>query len=278
MINKIKSFYNYLLNPNTKIRKEDMVLGTFPKSGTTWFRFIYANIIALEEKELKLETPVDFNTVNYVLQAGIDSLAIPQITPDKHPLLRHTHKKYSFIFNSTKIKVYIYRNPNDIMVSYYEYFKTLKNYNNITFKEFIRSDTTGIPYWCKHINSWHKKAYFIAYEDMKSNTYETIANLLRHFNLSFSDENLQQAIDFSSFRNMKEIEKKHGIDKQNLSRHKNKNINFVRKGVVGGWQDYFDKDDLSYVKDTLENYNILNKNFSENFRIELDKMIINRWL
>ena len=83
--------------------------------------------------------------------------------------------------NKSKI-IYIYRNPKDVIVSYY-YFVRMMKYSNYkgTLDKFARSFMSdAVPYspYFQHITGYHKlkeqtpeNILIVAYEDLKVNTY-----------------------------------------------------------------------------------------------------------
>lgn len=70
-----------------------------------------------------------------------------------------------------------------------------------------------------------------------------------------SEEQITSAIEYSSFENMKKIERGRG---KNLLQHYKgnfgKSIGRVRKGKVNGYLEEFTKDDIEFVKEARQKY------------------------
>ena len=93
--------------------------------------------------------------------------------------------------NKSRI-IYIYRNPKDVIVSYY-YFVRMMKYSNYkgTLDKFARSFMSdAVPYspYFQHISGYHKlkeqtpeNVLIVAYEDLKVNTYLLMKSKLRKY-------------------------------------------------------------------------------------------------
>ncbi len=186
----------------TQLTKEDIILATFPKSGTTWFRFILGNIISYIELNSKL---IDYEIINGDLRCSYDSREVASINYNCIPRVFATHKLYSsWKFNKFK-SIYILRNPGDVMISFYHYNNSLKKpYIEIdSLKEFIRNDKVGIKTWCKHVNSWlNNTNVILTYEEMKKDTFIAIQTTLSKLGISVSNKIINYAIEKSDFQSI----------------------------------------------------------------------------
>ena len=62
----------------------------------------------------------------------------------------------------------------------------------------------------------------------------------------FSKEQIQKAINLSSFENMQKSEKKFGRPFKS-QKAKEKSSIFVRKGIIGDWKNFFTKEDEIFI-------------------------------
>lgn len=250
-INVIKMIY-----PHFSLRPSDVILGSFPKSGVTWFRFIMANLISISELGGRV---VDYHLLNGELRAAYDSHDVPTIEFAVIPRIFATHRKYSDRRFGRYRKIYLYRNPADTMVSYYEFRKAWTGTNKYLkeFKYFIRDDRFGLTTWCQHVQNWRQNSdVVLTYEDLKENTFSTVKRALEKLNIcSISDNNLREAISRSSFRSVRRMEEEKGLDIRTGS-HLKDGFRFARKGSIGQWQEYFDDNDLVLLRNVLEEYEL----------------------
>jgi hypothetical protein len=207
-----------------KIRKDDIFLVSFPKSGNTWLRFLIANY---------LYDNVDFNNINNL---------IPDIHISNNKHLNRIKKqrfiKSHFTFNSNYPRIiYIKRNIKDVLVSYF-YWRKKRNPDTISnldsfFNSFVNHG--GGPYgtWVNHINDWSNRGkqdniLILNYEELKNNTYLEMMKVLKFCNLPLDKEKLLLAIKKSDIKAMSKLESKQR-DSEFFKSYKNKDINFIRK-------------------------------------------------
>ncbi len=249
---KIKRKYK----PRYGLSDNDIILATFPKSGTTWIRFILANIISIEELG---GITIDYHILNNKLRASFEDNNFPIINYSCLPIIWNTHRPYKSTMFGNNLSIYLYRNVGDVMVSYFKHRKGLKGFREYrgNFKEFIKDKNYGIEAWCNHIISWLPNAnVLITYEELKNNPFISIKRTLLKLNIqNIRDETIIKSIERSQFDKIKKLEIERGLDIKSKSRHK-KGFIFARKGVVGDYESYFDLEDITYMNSILEKYNL----------------------
>jgi hypothetical protein len=94
--------------------------------------------------------------------------------------------------------------------------------------------------WSNHVLSWMDQAPFpvceIRYEDMKSQSLEVFTKAVRFIGLDHTREQIQKAIDFSSFDVVRQQEEAAGFHEKSPA-----SCRFFRKGEVGSWRDELDE-------------------------------------
>ena len=243
---------------HNKLVTEDIILATHPKSGTTWFRFILANIISYID--FNSDYIIDYEALNGPFRCSYDSKDISKINYKSIPRFFATHRSYSnWRFNKYK-SIYILRNPGDVMISFYHYNNSLKNpyIKCNSLQEFIRDEKVGIKQWCHHVDTWIQKSNVIlTYEAMKNNTFLEIKNVFKKLNIMVSDDAIQYAIEKSDFKLIKNMEKKTGMDKKAQEKHK-KGYLFARKGQTDQWKQSLNDDDIEYINSYIKRTNLSN--------------------
>jgi len=243
----IKGLLNYdIPGKYLDIRKDDVFLTEYPKSGITWLSFLIANIIYDE---------------------GIDFTNIKQKVP---PLYTYTKKEFAKLSNPRFIKshepynsnyptvIYLIRDPRDVVISYYYWHKKYKYNFNADIYTFINDFIKGKvgPYgsYLEHVKSWQinskkQNILFIKYEDLKSNTFNEVSKITHFLNIETTKNKILKAIDSSSFEKMKELEKK--SKEHDFFNKSNKDINFVRKGTGNEWRTIFKEEQKTRFKKHL---------------------------
>ena len=138
-----KRLYQSIINKNVvyrenrlvnkfSYRESDVFLISYPKSGSTWLRFILANIIALDINHKK-RLRVDFSSVNQLIPAlSLDALkngADYKNIPD--PRLMRSHRLYTPNFRNV---IYLIRDGRDVITSYYYHYKKFHLNHNLIHK------------------------------------------------------------------------------------------------------------------------------------------------
>lgn len=254
-IKKIKKIIKELIKKST-IENDDIIFATFPKSGTTWFRFIWNNIISIIEFD---GMEIDYHKLNGDFKASIDANIRPTIYYNSLPVLMPTHNILKTPIHNKNNSIHLYRNVGDTMVSYFEYSKNLKGKKSYSgdFASFIRLNDHGIRAWCEHYVYWQENATIsISYEEMKKDTFLVIKNTFQKLNInSIDDSTLNTAINKSRFNKIRKMELKSGKDEKAKNSLKTDFV-FARKGEVGQWKEYFSEEDIVYTNKILFSFEI----------------------
>lgn len=226
---KIKLLFNYKLPGKfTKVRSSDIYIVSYPKSGNTWMRFLFGNVL--------FEGNFDFTNMNdkipdiyHKSKSFIDKLTSPRVIK--------SHEQFNNSLISAKV-IYIYRDPRDVVVSYYYWYKKFSPKNAKSFDSFFEKFIKGkLTYglWSQHVSAWKKAAtkhpesvYVIKYEDLKDNPFVHFKNILKFCNINVNSETIHKAIDRSSFNSMKKKEEEQ--EKNSLFKDTDTTIKFVRSG------------------------------------------------
>ncbi len=234
------------------LSKNDILLVSFPKSGNTWIRFYFFNLI-IQTYSLKKE--LSFVNLNFFMPELGNSLLSEKWMYNKIPRIVKTHlKKYFFIPNIKSIL--LIRNPLDVMVSYFNFEKNKKNSMfKGSFSDFIRHNNYGLEAWCKHYLSWKDKSgLIIKYEDLKLDEYKHFMRINNYCKIVIKKNKFKKAVDQSSTKFISNVEKKE--KKTKIFQNVNSKFKFVRSGEINQYISKFNNNDLLYAKNIFEKYKI----------------------
>jgi len=237
-----------------QLEKADRVVVSFGKSGRTWLRMMISR----------------FYQVRYGLSShsliGFDNLhkknpAIPTILFTHDTFLKdYTGNLDKSDYRSKRV-VLLVRNPADTAVSQYhqwahrmkDHKKVLNDFpaadEDVTLFDFVMGDRGGMPRNIEFLNSWAaalpslSDVHVVRYEDLRANPQETLAALLEFMGTPGSDAEVEEAVEYSAFENMRKMESKRTFwpsggrmvpkDRNNVNSYK------VRRGEVGGYRGDF---------------------------------------
>ncbi len=257
-------------------RNTDVYLISYPKCGRTWLRLMIGRAIARHyrlgegEEVLFLRSNRRFHP------------AVPRITVvhQDRPMLKtpeelETDKRR---FHNKKI-IFLARDPRDVIVS--SYFE-MKNRGRLfgenpyesrqavfdgSLPEFINARRGGYDTLLAYYNIWAAnrdipQGFLLArYEDLRADPFNQLRRILSFLNLSeITDAEIQEALDYTSFENMRKMETA-GQFKSGMLRpadQSNQETYKTRKGKVHGFVDYLSQEEVLALnrktRDTLDRY------------------------
>lgn len=272
MINYIKNKFSLRFRQENELLKENIlrVLSknalwtyTIPKSGTTYLLFILGNLLNQRLDKEKRFRIVDFSILNNFFAVhsaihtikhknGIDYIFNKKLTiTENYPFesILSTHIKLDN--NLWKYCIFQYRNPLDYLISCYHYFHLSRGDNKFNHPFLVREKWINryikeYNNFIKISNEFNHKCISIAYEDLVRSPEQSINKILNFTNLEFSNIEVKNAIELSSKKNIKKIEK---INNGTIVAQKNKNFkfSFVRSGEIGEWKSVFDSNQVEII-------------------------------
>jgi len=180
---------------------------------------------------------------------------------DAFDLLKDYDDKYLIPEEATYKALYFVRNPIDVVPSLANHSgdtieKTVQflNKSNASLADRINKKKSSSPQfyqhlgtWNEHVKSWHTRpsfpVLFLRYEDMKLNSFETFKNAVEFLDLSYSDEQIQRALDLTSFEKLRKEEENKGFKEKSL--HANF---FFNKGEINYGQSLLTEVQIKSIK------------------------------
>jgi hypothetical protein len=241
-----------------------MIVLSVPKSGRTWLRtFLCAYFCNLRGHDFTL-TPERYGDP-----------AIPRVIYS-HDLFEHRTKgnvwdavRGKYLVSAKELRrakiVLLARDPRDVFVSLYLQMTrrdpgTRDNFGQRTIGEMLRDQQFGIGSIVKTMNDWldefsgRPNFSLVRYESLRATPAEQFRGLLALLGETTPNTSiLQDALDFSEFGNMQKLEAAGVFDSKILQARDIRDPESfkVRRGKIGGYEDYLFAEDRQYAIDAL---------------------------
>ncbi|KAM4694235.1 sulfotransferase 6B1-like [Discoglossus pictus] len=225
----------FKLLENFETRIDDLLIASYPKSGTVWTTQVLNDMVyTIHNKPNPGYIPI----LEFAAAEKFEDInKIPS------PRILGTHMKLdsipeSVLKNKPRILV-VLRNPKDIAVSCYHFYRNLPILPTIkSWDEFFQNFMNGQMFWGSYFEyaaSWNKRAddenvLIITYEEMKKDLATIIRKISSFCGLGLTDEQVHFVANKGHFKSMKEKSTEtHGEFGQCL----------FRKGEIGDWRNHF---------------------------------------
>lgn len=254
-----------------KARRAKLLIIAHPKSGNTWLKVMLSRLyqvryglpasLLINSNEFALRNPAIPSiaaTNGYYSHEGVIGDLLSANASESE--LRH------------KPIVFLARNPCDIAVSWYFQFtkrqsahkQELINHfidhpidrRRISLWDFVRHSDIGLPFLIEYLNIWERnlahldQGLLIRYEELRARPVETLQRVTALMGETFSAAEIQEAVDFGSFDNLRKLESQ-GFFRQGgltLRNPKDPNSFKVRRGKVNGYRDYFSPEQVAELE------------------------------
>jgi hypothetical protein len=247
-----------------KLERADIVVVSFGKSGRTWLRVMISHLFRVMY-DLPEHAILGFDNFHNI------NPAVPRIffTHDNYikDITGDFTSKRPFY---NKRVILLARDPRDVAVSQFFQWKfrikpskvAINNYppqgSDISLFDFITgANGGGMQAVFDYLNLWAREAdklesfHLLRYEDLRAQPHENLRKLLDFMQVDATEEQLNAAVDYSSYENMKSMEGKKTFwrsggrmmpgDANNPDSYK------VRRAKVGGYRDYFDDEQVAEI-------------------------------
>lgn len=156
-------------------------------------------------------------------------------------------------FSVTAGAIYIVRNPLDVAISFAHHFDleidvAIQRLGRGGIETEVNNRVVYEVYgsWSENVMSWtqkpHPTIYVMRYEDILTAPKETFGGLAQHLLIEASNDQINRAIDLSSFEKAKTQELQHGyIERPSQSSA------FFRVGRAGQWRDLLSEQQVKRI-------------------------------
>ncbi|KAG9465899.1 hypothetical protein GDO78_017556, partial [Eleutherodactylus coqui] len=141
--------------------------------------------------------------------------------------------------------IYVYRNPKDVLVSYYHFYNLNPKFKSgINWEIFTERFISGKVFggsWFDHVRGWytHKEDFnilFVTYEEMKKDLRSAVLKICKFVGITLNEKAIDIVVEKATFKNMKDdpLANYKFLTSDSIDHSKG---DFVRKGIVGDWKN-----------------------------------------
>ena len=231
----------------------DVILSTYPKSGTTWAQYIiyllFHGAEPLQEGESLGDAIPHLEEVGAEVAGRLPKPRVIKTHFTREMTPHHPDARY----------IVVARNPFDCAVSFFHHTRGfIKHYDfadgtfDDYFECFIRGEVDSGDYF-SHLGPWYQarleeNVLFLTYEEMKRDPANAVGDIAGFLSLPEASNSafLSEVAEKSSFSRMRENQSRWS------SRRPDDMPAFVRKGIVGDWKNHFSDDQARRLADRFD--------------------------
>ncbi|KAI4895984.1 hypothetical protein NFI96_025269 [Prochilodus magdalenae] len=232
--------------------KDDLLIATYPKAGTTWTQEV-VDLILNEGSEEKCRRAPTYVRMPFLEMTSTDPSISGMAKLEKMdpPRVIKTHLPIQLVpqsFWEAGCKViYVARNPKDSVVSYFHFDRM-----NLTqpepgpwpeYLEKFMKGQVGWGSWYDHVKGYwkekeNKNILYLFFEDMKENPAQEVVRIAEFLGRHLSESLVDKIVKMTMFTAMRDnpMANYSTVPDSIFDRTASE---FMRKGEVGDWQNHF---------------------------------------
>jgi len=227
----------------------DLFLVTYPRSGSTWSRFLFGNLFHTGQA-------VNFTNVSQLVPT------IYEHTDGRLRSLPRILKSHECFDPRYPRVIHIVRDPRDVAVSLYFFNQKVRLLpEGYPMEEFVTHFLAAeVADWVDRLGSWedHTRSWLclrrgkstyclIRYEDLVADTARELTRVASFFQLDLTPERIERAVRLSSATEMRSLEQKQW-KKWVGTKDSRADIPFVREAKSGGWRKHLSEDSAKRIE------------------------------
>ncbi|XP_075896038.1 sulfotransferase 2B1-like [Nelusetta ayraudi] len=235
-------------------RKDDVIIVTYPRSGTIWAKEIVPLILSGGDPA-SVGTVPSWHRVPWLEVWTTRKLKLEQ-RPSPRMFASHFH--YNMMppsFFKTKPKViYIMRNPKDVFTSSYYFFGSLLHLVKPgPLNEFLHKFLDGkvmFGSWFDHVKGWlsaedKDRILYISYEEMIADLKNSLSRIAQFLEKPLEADVLKKIAEQCLFSSMKKNKMSNYSEAPREFVDQSKS-EFLRKGIAGDWKKLLTEEEAEH--------------------------------
>ena len=261
---------------NWQVRPDDVYVLTFAKNGTTWTQelvwliqydcnFEEAKTVLIAKRFPFMDLPVILDFIKHELPPPMQDDVLKKMEDMPSPRFLKSHFRFCLLPDDLMEKskaVICLRNPKDTVVSYYHHEKLMRAHGytgdfSTYFDLFMDNLVLYSPYFEYVKEAWqlrnHPNVCLLFFEDMKKDLASSVRKVANFLGKQVPTEKVESLVDHLSFKKMK--------NNSAVNREEGKALkfftgdgNFMRKGEVGDWKNYFTDEMNKRMDEAIEKH------------------------
>jgi hypothetical protein len=240
----------YILSRLNRV-EPDVYVVSYPKCGRTWLRIMLQKYLELQGHSL-----------HFFHDKSLVSISGEQIVKFEHdqghwipaPLRKEQLSFHTGKYQDKKV-LFMVRDPRDVLVSSWYHLTYRERIFKQDLSAFIRDDLVGIDKLIAFTNMWIENKhvpqsfFLLSYEQMHSDTAASFRQVLEFMGFGADMEAVNQAVEASSFENMKRMESDGDLKEPWMkpgARSLGKSMK-VRQGKVGSFRKELSEEDIAFL-------------------------------
>ena len=227
---------------------DDTFLVSYPKSGSTWVRFLVANLRSPDKNP-------DFTNINDLFT---DFQAFSKRALNGLPRPR-TMKSHQYFDPRYRKVLYIVRDPRDVVLAEYHFgIKQRLHDETYPLADYIPrflAGNTGHAYgsWFEHLASWYfsrrndPQFLLVGYESLHAQTAIELARIADFLGVPSDPSRLAFAIEQSDAKRLRALEKKQA-HVFSSTRETRLDLPYIRVAKAGGWRVNLPKEHVASIE------------------------------
>jgi hypothetical protein len=215
------------------LTRDDALLASYPRSGTTWLRFLLSEALTGQ--------PAEFETVGRTVRYVGDHQNAPALLPDTGRLI-FSHEP----FETTDHRIiYAVRDPRSVLISEFRWLLRRGVYRDefqAFYSDFLVGRTNPWGSWASHVAYWlgslsasAGRLLIVRFEDLRADTEGTLKNILAFLNVELPADQVTTVVRNNSVDRMRAKEER--APDAAFSKGVKRDIRFINAGSTLGWRE-----------------------------------------
>jgi hypothetical protein len=223
------------------VTPDDTLIASFPRSGSTWLRFLLADIL--------LGRDPDWGSMERAVPIVGAHRGAPPVGTGPGRLI----KTHDLATGRVRRAVYLARDGRDVTLANYRWF--VRGGYDGTLEDFVPRFVAGkmnvFGSWAGHVTYWLDSSvarngalHVVRYEDLREDTAAALGGVVRFLGIPTSDEAIARAVEDNGLARMREKEEA-GLRSTAEGASTER---FVGQGSVGGWAEKLSEQQIASIE------------------------------